>query len=180
MCAKDAVKTHRDAWRHTPSRCRCRAARSPSCCAPSSACPRARPHSTCIDCGVGSFLECFCAAGGSNFCAANGVCGHLTSVSGEKQGRRRAEGSKYGICLTVAAGSMEDGGTINPSASPHPRTRRVCDSDLGPKIGQSSFLSIVFGMWSMTRVSLRAFDCAVGTTKRLTTAAGTTVSETPA
>ena len=31
-------------------------------------------------------------------------------------------------------------------------------------------------MWFMKRVSLRAFDCALGTQKRLTTAGGTHVS----
>ena len=54
-----------------------------------------------------------------------------------------------------------------------------CDpthSGLGPKRGEKSFSSIVFHMWFMKRVSLRAFDCALGTQKRLTTAGGTHVS----
>ena len=64
--------------------------------------------------------------------------------------------------------------------------REGCDSGLGPKIGQKFifvdslwYTSIIY-MWSMTRVSLRAFDCALGTQKRSTTAGGTHVSETPA
>ena len=53
-----------------------------------------------------------------------------------------------------------------------------CDTHpqwLRGKRGEKSFSSIVFHMWFMKRVSLRAFD-AIGTQKRLTTAGGTHVS----
>jgi hypothetical protein len=49
-------------------------------------------------------------------------------------------------------------------------------SGFGGKRAEKSFSSIVFHMWFMKRVSLRAFDCALGTQKRLTTAGGTHVS----
>ena len=58
--------------------------------------------------------------------------------------------------------------------------REGCDGGLGLKIGQKFIFVTVFDMWFMTRVSLRAFDCALGTQKRLTTAGGTHVSVTPA
>ena len=46
----------------------------------------------------------------------------------------------------------------------------------GRKEAKSHFSCLVFHMWFMKRVSLRAFDCALGTQKRLTTAGGTHVS----
>ena len=49
-------------------------------------------------------------------------------------------------------------------------------SALRGKRGENSFSSIVFHMWFMKRVSLRAFDCALGTRIRLITAARTSVS----
>ena len=63
-----------------------------------------------------------------------------------------------------------------------PQNEQGCDKAvattvwLGPKRGEKSFWSIVFHMCFMKRVSLRAFDCALGTQKRLTTAGGTHVS----
>ena len=51
-------------------------------------------------------------------------------------------------------------------------THPQCPSEKRRKV----ISSIVFHMWFMKRVSLRAFDCALGTQKRLTTAGGTHVS----
>ena len=64
-----------------------------------------------------------------------------------------------------------------------PTERQGCDKAVAThsvawaeKRGEKSFWSIVFHMCFMKRVSLRAFDCALGTQKRLTTAGGTHVS----
>ena len=60
-----------------------------------------------------------------------------------------------------------------------PQNEQGCDTHpqwLRGKRGEKSFSSIVFHMWFMKRVSLRAFDCALGTRIRLITAARTSVS----
>ena len=61
--------------------------------------------------------------------------------------------------------------------SPDRRSKGVIPTRwLGAEKRRKVISSIVFHMWFMKRVSLRAFDCALGTQKRLTTAGGTHVS----